>query len=328
VRKQTSIYGISLGLPLVGSTIAAASYLLWRDDVPNSLATHFDLSGKADEATSVSGFFVIVIIMGLTGLIAGVTLSRMHSRLNAMTVSVLGFLAGFLSGLAGGIASSTLWAHRGLDTWTQATNGLGQVVWTVGLAIALGVAGAALASPLITPEPVPAIGDPTVPAMNLAPGESAVWAGNQTAMWAVVLAVGILVVGATVVLGVLTQPWTFVAMLPGAALALALSNVHVRADNDGLRVKYGMLPYPRTNIKSQDIRSASVIEVRPRDWGGWGYRGSLKLFKRAAVVQRSGPGIRVDLEGGKVFVVTVDEPAEPVALLNGVVARAQALETS
>ena len=58
------------------------------------------------------------------------------------------------------------------------------------------------------------------------------------------------------------------------------------------------------------------IDVRPTEWGGWGYRGSPTLMKRAAVVLRAGPGIRLDLHDGKVFVVTIDNPEIPARLLN------------
>jgi len=69
------------------------------------------------------------------------------------------------------------------------------------------------------------------------------------------------------------------------------------------------------------IESASVIDVRPMEWGGWGYRGMLTLMRQAAVVLRAGPGIRVDLADGRVFVVTVDDPETGVALLNAEIAR-------
>ena len=89
-------------------------------------------------------------------------------------------------------------------------------------------------------------------------------------------------------------------------------------------MKYGILPWPKTSVGVDRISEASVIDVKPSQWGGWGYRGSLKLMKRAAVVHRAGPGIRLDLNDGKVFVVTVDNPETPVALLNAEVSRQQA----
>ena len=86
-------------------------------------------------------------------------------------------------------------------------------------------------------------------------------------------------------------------------------------------MKYGMLPWPRTSIDVVEIESASAIDVRPMEWGGWGYRGTLTLMKQAAVVLRAGPGIRLDLTDGRVFVVTVDNPEPAVALLNAEVGR-------
>lgn len=44
-------------------------------------------------------------------------------------------------------------------------------------------------------------------------------------------------------------------------------------------------------------------------------------MRQAAIVHRAGPGIRLDLADGKVFVVTVDNPETPVALLNAKVNR-------
>ena len=38
-----------------------------------------------------------------------------------------------------------------------------------------------------------------------------------------------------------------------------------------------------------------MTDVSPMRWGGWGYRGSIKMFGRGAVIQRAGPGIQIDL---------------------------------
>jgi hypothetical protein len=60
-----------------------------------------------------------------------------------------------------------------------------------------------------------------------------------------------------------------------------------------------------------------VIEVRPVQWGGWGYRGSVRVFKKAAVVLRKGPGLRLRLRNGAQFAVTVPGAEPAAALLNG-----------
>jgi hypothetical protein len=89
---------------------------------------------------------------------------------------------------------------------------------------------------------------------------------------------------------------------------------------DGLRIGYGPIHLPRTHVPLDRMAVATAIDVRPMRWGGWGYRGSLRWFRQAAVVVRGGPGIRVDLRDGRVFVVTVTDAATGAAALNEAIA--------
>jgi hypothetical protein len=71
----------------------------------------------------------------------------------------------------------------------------------------------------------------------------------------------------------------------------------------------------------EQIVGASVIDLKPREWGGWGYRGSRRAFGRAAVVLRAGPAIRLDLTDRRTFAVTVDDAATGAGLVNDLRAR-------
>ena len=187
--------------------------------------------------------------------------------------------------------------------------------------IVLGCAAGALGARAAMVLPVatyPTAGD-AQPTMHLAPGQRVVWAGTMRSRFLSMLGMAFVVLGT--LLALLTQLWLLVPACLIGLVMLSLATLQVRADHAGLHVKYGLLPWPRSHIATSDIASASVIDVRPMEWGGWGYRGSLKLMKQAAVVHRAGPGIRLDLHGGKVFVVTVDDPETPVALLNAEIAR-------
>jgi hypothetical protein len=115
------------------------------------------------------------------------------------------------------------------------------------------------------------------------------------------------------------------ALVPAAILVvaavpvLAFVEVHVQVTGDALRVLYGgSLRRPVTTVPLADVETAEVVDVRPMRHGGWGYRGSLRVFGRAAVVLRKGPGARFGLRGGRVFVVTVDDPEGLVAAVAGV----------
>jgi hypothetical protein len=69
----------------------------------------------------------------------------------------------------------------------------------------------------------------------------------------------------------------------------------------------GTLGFPRVSIPIDQIAQVSTLDIKPIRWGGWGYRGSLRAFKRAAMIVRAGEGIRIDLNGGRIFIVTVDD---------------------
>jgi hypothetical protein len=102
----------------------------------------------------------------------------------------------------------------------------------------------------------------------------------------------------------------------GAGLfVLALVEIHVEVTDDVVRVRYGgSLRWPSTTIRLVDVADVEALDFDPLRYGGWGYRGSLRLFRRAAVNLRRGPGLRFALRDGRAFVVTVDDP-EPAAAL-------------
>ena len=81
-------------------------------------------------------------------------------------------------------------------------------------------------------------------------------------------------------------------------------------------ISYGWFGWPTTRIALADISRATVIDIHPAEWGGYGYRGSRRVFRRAAVVLRRGEGIRLDIADGTVFAVTVDDAATGAGVLN------------
>jgi hypothetical protein len=88
----------------------------------------------------------------------------------------------------------------------------------------------------------------------------------------------------------------------------------VRVDEHGLlaRSRWG---WPRVRFPLAEIDEVAAIEVQPSRWGGWGYRGSVSLFHRAAWILHGGPGIKLDLTGSRVFVVAVDDAEAGAAAL-------------
>lgn len=155
--------------------------------------------------------------------------------------------------------------------------------------------------------------------MELGEGEQAVWSATLLNRWMLALGAALAVAGFAV--GLLADWVLAIALLAASVVLLLFGAIRVSVDRGGLHVHYGVLGWPRSFVAIDRIEAATVVDVRPARWGGWGYRGSLKLARRAAVVVRRGPGLRLDLRGGRAFVVTIDEPETPAALLNAEVAR-------
>jgi len=105
-------------------------------------------------------------------------------------------------------------------------------------------------------------------------------------------------------------------LLLAALVALAHVEVVVSASTEGPRLEvryaFGLLVqgFPASSILSAAAVTRSMMEM-----GGWGYRGSLRLFRYAALVTRSGVALELRLVNGRRFVVTVDEPERFVEAL-------------
>jgi hypothetical protein len=82
-----------------------------------------------------------------------------------------------------------------------------------------------------------------------------------------------------------------------------------------LEVAYGPGGFLRQVFGPEQIVSATKYDVSFLQSDGWGYRGSLKFLRRASLVTRRGDALRLDLVGGRRFIVTVDEPETFAAAL-------------
>jgi hypothetical protein len=132
------------------------------------------------------------------------------------------------------------------------------------------------------------------------------------ARWAVPTAVGVVLFG--VGLSLLVQvPLPAVVAVVVSVLVVQFRRITVTVDNTHLRTAFAWPGWVRVRIPLSDIeRLEYVPDLRPVRYGGWGYRGSLRLLKKAAVILRRGPGVIFALTGDRRYVVTVDD-AETLA---------------
>ena len=315
--------GLGLGIPAFMVTLWAVPLYLWRDDLAAQLATHFDSSGVPDGSMSTDGFAALTGGLVAVGVLLCLVLASARRSWSDGAAPLIGLLGGFIGSLGSGLLLMTVTLQRGVVDWQQAPFSWTAMVGVIGLSLALGAFAARLAADLPRRDLV--ADDLSSPVMDLGPGERAVWTRRMQSR--ALLVGGIAAIVASVGVAVGTVWWVAFAGLCSGVAMLGLSTLRVRVDRQGLRVSYGLLPWPRTHISLRRIATARAMDVKPAEWGGWGYRGSLSLTKRAAVVHRAGPGLRVDLHDGKIFVVTVDDPQTAAALINAEVRRQTAATT-
>jgi len=118
--------------------------------------------------------------------------------------------------------------------------------------------------------------------------------------------VGVVVAGLAtlVVLGCALMSWRVVVRV--------VRNDHGASDLD---IVYGVVPHITQRFASPSIEAARVDEINAWRSGGIGYRGSLRILKKAALNTRSGPALVLSLSGSRTFLVTVDDPQDFVDAL-------------
>ena len=179
----------------------------------------------------------------------------------------------------------------------------------------LGIPGAAVAL-LCDPPHAPAPPEPATP-IDLNPTTRAVWFGSARLRG--------VPLGVVVVLLVFLMAAAISRLLSGAgvtalvlvfslAAALTFLRVDVRVDAEGTH--WRLLPglprgLPRGTIPHATVTRAGAVDIRPGDWGGWGWR--LGLHGQAILI-RSGPGIRLQ-RGRRDLYITVDDAARGAALI-------------
>ncbi|MCB9658902.1 MAG: hypothetical protein H6726_14720 [Sandaracinaceae bacterium] len=290
----------------------------WADELPRPMASHWGMTGRADGSMGVGGFMALfgLHLVVATALIASAGMVRRMKHDTRRNLAVFG---GFLASVLGGLLLWTTWVQRGLPTWRHAPD------MTLS-ALLVGAAVSALMGQLLGHLTVGWPGDfsdPYVggarPTVGLSPDERAVWSRRISAPWVYLLVVpelGMVAYGLWGDVPALALGGVVVCMI-----LVEMTTCRVTVDEGGLTMRWGSFGLWRHSIPLAEITRAEAIDVEPMAWGGWGYRGSMFLMGKAAVVLRKGPGIRLELKGSRVFAVTVDDAETAAGLLNDLVAR-------
>lgn len=156
--------------------------------------------------------------------------------------------------------------------------------------------------------------------------ERVLWSGSARNVWMPLVLVVVLGHAAVMnlVLGRIPRqglaPYLNAAHLVLMAVLQLFSQVRVRLDASELGIRYGYLGGLRQRIALERISAARATHLEPMDHGGWGYRGSMRLRGRAALVVRAGAALELDLDDGKRFSITVDDAENAARRINAAVA--------
>ncbi|MGP8298453.1 DUF1648 domain-containing protein [Streptomyces inhibens] len=297
-------------------TALAAVYTSVSGRLPEPLATHFEADGQANGFSSTHGFLMgCLVLLLVVGTGFGLLIQLRVPATGAHWLIAGGYA--IAAGL-GYLHCLTLLTNADVTDASAVRLPLWQVAVALAVALVAGALGRLLAGPALRPQH-PASGE--APRLDLPAGMSAGW--SRTISSPPLVALGVLLLGAGLIVGLLTDWLTSASLLLGGAVVVAVSSVRVTVDRRGLFLAPTLLPY---RIRFRHIPLDRVAEAGSRqiaalaEFGGWGYR---VRAGRSGLVLRSGEGIVLRLTNGREFVVTVDDAATAAALLNTYVDRAR-----
>ena len=302
-------------IPVALATAGLGPFLAYRSELPDRVASHFDITGAPDGSMTPEMLLLVTGCLMAVGLGGCVAVALNRRKLQPMFAPAGSFVGAFIGAVSAGILMTTAVGQRGLERWQDATLSPWLLIAWVGGSLIAATAAAWVASGLPFNRGAGPAGRPE--AMKLGPGERVFWSSTLSVRWPLLLATAVLLLA--LLLSRFAALWVVLLMLVIAIGLTTFGRIRLITDQAGLQVRYGFLRWPRTSVAIGRIATAQAIDIRPADWGGWGYRGSLTLMKRAAVVLRAGPGIRLDLHDGRVLAVTIDDPHEPARLLNAAI---------
>jgi hypothetical protein len=314
-RRQRALVGALLPTLFVGLT--AVPYLVVAGDLPSPIAVHFDGRGSADGAAHV---WLHLLVVAAFTLPAAAVLMWAAWRPTS-TLGAEAAVATFLGFLLGGLNLIVLLANEGAGRWQDVDlGGLGGV-W----GMTIGALGASLPVARLVHRNGSDRPTEPGPALPLEASERAAWFGGASSRVVAGSVVFLVFIGTMVLLaagsGALA---TALVLLASGLVMMSFMSVAVAVGERGVHVRAGALRWPRMHFSLDEIEAARCVDWHPTKEGlvsGWGYRGSLRLMRRAGWVLRGGPALELDLTGDRRFVVTVDGADEAAAVLNGLLHR-------
>ena len=294
--SRTRLLAATSAVPLLAVVIAR---LAWSGQLPPVVASHWSGTEPDRFSDTTTYFWIALAVCAAAAVIAGVVAARVR------TDAALWLPATVLVGWT----VATAWIVSVAATIEAGSPEAATLGWWIVVPL-LGIVWAIATFALLprTPHSPENGAAPTLP-VPLAPGERASWTGYARGRSAGVLALAMTL--AAVVSALVGALWLAVLFVVLAVAGGGFASVTVQIDRTGLTLSSWNIRWRKIPLDSID--EARVTEIRPTEWGGWGYRFTPR---GTAVVIRAGEGIVLNRTGGRPFAVTVDGAAQGAALLN------------
>lgn len=310
-------------VPLLISLTAIVAILFALPDLPDPIATHWNIAGEVDGTGPVWFAFIAVGLMPLGYSAFVLFLARPRAGEGITTVMrLMAATAPFLSAVLSITIGGSVVVQRGIASASDAPD----IGWLVATGFGAGIL-LAVVSWFVLPKGEPSqVAEHPITAMPLGATEKAAWmqriGPSRIAVAVLSVAVGVLVIAAGTMWVLVATPIAlgysaFVLLIVGLVSSMLVWRVTVGAG--GLRVR-SAIGWPDYRFALGDIESVSSIEVDPvRDFGGWGIRWG--GHRRWGVITRRGEAIEVHRRDGSAFIVTVPSAGEGAALLASLAGR-------
>lgn len=311
VQQRTSVTRrIAAGMVgLLPLGVVAATWLTWHDRLPAELASHWSGTGEPDGFTSTGAALTLGLLLSGIPAAIGIIAAFIPSRRPALLRGIVGF-AGMVSGMGAGtwLISAGLTLQAG--SAEQAVLG-----WWLAALMASFLFGAL--PYFIAPKPkfTTTMHQTRI---QLGANESGAWSKTITSKVLLCLPVVLLAVTAIMFIPAFTDGELSTFWMGGGTMLLStvivalIAHMQVTVDWRGLRIVSTLGRIPLKRIRLEDIAAVEVTELRPSEWGGWGYR---VMPGRSALIMGAGPGLIVTTTGQKQFAVTVADPETAASLL-------------
>ncbi|MDR5699212.1 SdpI family protein [Agromyces aerolatus] len=304
---------VAVALLVLPAVAVLGSFLAWQDVLPERVASHWSDAGAADDTLPTMGVFWFALgVTGAAAIAAIVTamIQRVPARAKRAALCWIGMPAGL---------AVTIWL---VPTWLTIQAGAAEDAvlgpWIIAF-LACALYGAIPYA--VAPRAHLEVAEPAEPVEPIELGSTEVGAWSRTITANIFVWASLVLV---VLAGVIYVPMlvageaggaTFGLLIMAVALVLVASFIRLRVSVDwrGLRVTSLVLGIPLKRIPLDRVRSAQATELRPGEWGGWGYR---IMPGRSAIVLRTGPGLVVTTTSDTQFAVSLADPQTPAALLD------------